>query len=143
MLDQNYNISFTEPWLGGKKPTSLQVSLYRSVSSNGLTDDQRQEIQVSGLSLGIGNRVKKPDDYFGIYNGLNFVQYKLSNSQSFFSFRNGESNNINYNINITRNSIDQINFPRQGSNFILSLKLSPPYSMFDDVDDYSSLSDQE
>ena len=140
---QNYNISFTEPWLGGKKPTSLQVSLYRSVSSNGLTDDQRQEIQVSGLSLGIGKRLKKPDDYFGIYNGLNFVQYKLSNSQSFFSFRNGESNNINYNINITRNSIDQINFPRQGSNFILSLKLSPPYSMFDDVDDYSSLSDQE
>ena len=140
---QNYNISFTEPWLGGKKPTSLQVSLYRSVSSNGLTDDQRQEIQVTGLSLGIGKRLKKPDDYFGIYNGLNFVQYKLSNSQSFFSFRNGESNNINYNINITRNSIDQINFPRQGSNFILSLKLSPPYSMFDDVDDYSSLSDQE
>ena len=140
---QNYNISFTEPWLGGKKPTSLQVSLYRSVSSNGLTDDQRQEIQVSGLSLGIGKRLKKPDDYFGVYNGLNFVQYKLSNSQSFFSFRNGESNNINYNINITRNSIDQINFPRQGSNFILSLKLSPPYSMFDDVDDYSSLSDQE
>ena len=140
---QNYNISFTEPWLGGKKPTSLQISLYRSISSNGLTDDQRQEIQVSGLSLGVGKRLKKPDDYFGIYNGLNFVQYKLSNSQSFFSFRNGESNNINYNINITRNSIDQINFPRQGSNFILSLKLSPPYSMFDDVDDYSSLSDQE
>ena len=140
---QNYNISFTEPWLGGEKPTSLQIALYRSVSSNGLTDDQRQEIQVSGLSLGIGKRLKKPDDYFSVYNGLNFKQYKLSNSQSFFSFRNGESNNVNYNINITRNSIDQINFPREGSNFLLSLKLSPPYSMFDDIDDYSSLSDQE
>ena len=140
---QNYNISFTEPWLGGKKPTSLQIALYRSVSSNGLTDDERQEIQVSGLSLGIGKRLKKPDDYFSVYNGLNFKQYKLSNSQSFFSFRNGESNNVNYNINITRNSIDQINFPRQGSNFLLSLKLSPPYSMFDDIDDYSTLSDQE
>ena len=140
---QSYNISFTEPWLGGKKPTSLQIALYRSVSSNGLTDDERQEIQVSGLSLGIGKRLKKPDDYFSVYNGLNFKQYKLSNSQSFFSFRNGESNNVNYNINITRNSIDQINFPRQGSNFLLSLKLSPPYSMFDDIDDYSTLSDQE
>ena len=140
---QNYNMAFTEPWLGGKKPTSLQVSLYRSISSNGLTSDERQEIQVSGLSLGIGKRLKNPDDYFTLYNGLNYVQYKLNNSQSFFSFRNGESNNVNYNINIGRNSVDQINFPRQGSNFLLSLKVSPPYSMFDDTDDYSTLTDQE
>ncbi len=140
---QNYNISFVEPWLGGKKPTSLQVSVFRAISSNGLQDDQRQEIQVTGLSFGVGKRLKNPDDYFTVYNGLNFMQYKLSNSQSFFSFRNGVSNNVNYNINIGRNSVDQINFPRQGSNFLLSLKLSPPYSMFDDIDDYSTLSDQE
>ena len=140
---QHYNMSFTEPWLGGKKPTSLQISLYRSISSNGLTDEERQEIQVSGLSLGIGKRLKNPDDYFTLYNGLNFVQYKLNNSQSFFSFRNGESNNVNYNINIGRNSVDQINFPRKGSNFLLSLKVSPPYSMFDNIDDYSTLTDQE
>ena len=140
---QNYNISFVEPWLGGKKPTSLQVSVFRAISSNGLQDEQRQEIQVTGLSFGVGKRLKNPDDYFTVYNGLNFMQYKLSNSQSFFSFRNGVSNNVNYNINIGRNSVDQINFPRQGSNFLLSLKLSPPYSMFDDIDDYSALSDQE
>ena len=140
---QNYNISFVEPWLGGKKPTSLQVSVFRAISSNGLQDEQRQEIQVTGLSFGVGKRLKNPDDYFTVYNGLNFMQYKLSNSQSFFSFRNGVSNNVNYNINIGRNSVDQINFPRQGSNFLLSLKLSPPYSMFDDIDDYSTLSDQE
>ena len=140
---QNYNISFTEPWLGGKKPTSLQVSLFKAISSNGQQDDQRQEIQVTGLSLGIGKRLKNPDDYFTVYNGLNYMQYKLSNSQSFFSFRNGVSNNVNYNITIGRNSVDQINFPRQGSNFLLTLKLSPPYSMFDDIDDYTSLTDQE
>ena len=140
---QNYMMSFTEPWLGGKKPTSLSVSLSKSVSSNGLTSDERQEIQVSGLSLGIGKRLKNPDDYFTLYNGLNFIQYKLSNSQSFFSFRNGESNNVNYQINLGRNSVDQLNYPRQGSNFLLSIKLSPPYSMFDNVDDYSSLTDQE
>lgn len=140
---QNYMMSFTEPWLGGKKPTSLSVSLSKSVSSNGQTGDERQEIQVSGLSLGIGKRLKNPDDYFTLYNGLNFIQYKLSNSQSFFSFRNGESNNVNYQINLGRNSVDQLNYPRQGSNFLLSIKLSPPYSMFDNVDDYSSLTDQE
>ncbi len=140
---QNYMMSFTEPWLGGKKPTSLSVSLSKSISSNGLNGDERQEIQVSGLSLGIGKRLKNPDDYFTLYNGLNFIQYKLSNSQSFFSFRNGESNNVNYQINLGRNSVDQLNFPRQGSNFLMSIKLSPPYSMFDNVDDYSSLTDQE
>ena len=140
---QNYMMSFTEPWLGGKKPTSLSVSLSKSISSNGLTGDERQEIQVSGLSLGIGKRLKNPDDYFTLYNGLNFIQYKLSNSQSFFSFRNGESNNVNYQVNLGRNSVDQLNFPRQGSNFLMSIKLSPPYSMFDNVDDYSSLTDQE
>ena len=140
---QNYMMSFTEPWLGGKKPTSLSVSLSKSISSNGLTGDERQEIQVSGLSLGIGKRLKNPDDYFTLYNGLNFIQYKLSNSQSFFSFRNGESNNVNYQVNLGRNSVDQLNFPRQGSNFLLSIKLSPPYSMFDNVNDYSSLTDQE
>ncbi len=140
---QNYMMSFTEPWLGGKKPTSLSVSLSKSISSNGLTGDERQEIQVSGLSLGIGKRLKNPDDYFTLYNGLNFIQYKLSNSQSFFSFRNGESNNVNYQVNLGRNSVDQLNFPRQGSNFLLSIKLSPPYSMFDNVDNYSSLTDQE
>ena len=85
---QNYMMSFTEPWLGGKKPTSLSVSLSKSISSNGLSGDERQEIQVSGLSLGIGKRLKNPDDYFTLYNGLNFIQYKLSNSQSFFSFMN-------------------------------------------------------
>ena len=58
---QNYSLTFTEPWLGGKKPTSLSVSLSKSVSSNGLTGDERQEIQVSGLSLGIGKRLKNPD----------------------------------------------------------------------------------
>ena len=140
---QNYMMSFTEPWLGGKKPTSLSVSLSKSISSNGLTGDDRQEIQVSGLSIGIGKRLKNPDDYFTLYNGLNFIQYKLSNSQSFFSFRNGESNNVNYQVNLGRNSVDQLNFPRQGSNFLLSIKLSPPYSMFDNIDDYSSLTDQE
>ena len=140
---QNYMMSFTEPWLGGKKPTSLSVSLSKSISSNGLNGDERQEIQVSGLSLGIGKRLKNPDDYFTLYNGLNFIQYKLSNSQSFFSFRNGESNNVNYQVNLGRNSVDQLNFPRQGSNFLMSIKLSPPYSILDNVDDYSSLTDQE
>ena len=140
---QNYNLSFTEPWLGGKKPTSLSVSLYKSISSNGQSDEQREAVEITGLTIGLGKRLKYPDDYFTLYNGLNFQQYKLINSQSFFSFRNGFSNNVNYNIKVGRNSTDQIIFPRRGSNFSLSLKVTPPYSMFDGIDDYSSVSDQE
>ena len=73
---QNYNISFTEPWLGGKKPNSLTVSLYKSVSSNGQQGDQRQAIEITGLTLGLGKRLKIPDDYFTlliqlIFNSIN------------------------------------------------------------------------
>ena len=140
---QNYNISFTEPWLGGKKPNALTVSVYRSVSSNGQDGDNREAIEILGLTLGLGKRLKNPDDYFTIYNGINFQQYKLINSQSFFSFKDGFSNNVNYNIRLGRNSVDQLIFPRRGSNFSLGLKITPPYSMFDGVDDYSTISDQE
>ena len=140
---QNYNISFTEPWLGGKKPNALTVSVYRSVSSNGQEGDNREAIEILGLTIGIGKRLKNPDDYFTIYNGINFQQYKLINSQSFFTFKDGFSNNVNYNVRLGRNSVDQLIFPRRGSNFSLGLKITPPYSMFDGVDNYSTVSDQE
>jgi len=140
---QNYNISFTEPWLGGKKPNALTVSLYKSVSSNGQDGDNREAIEILGLTVGLGKRLKYPDDYFTIYNGINFQQYKLVNSQSFFTFKDGFSNNVNYNIRLGRNSVDQLIFPRRGSNFSLSLKVTPPFSLFDGTEDYSTVSDQE
>ena len=140
---QNYNLSFTEPWLGAKKPNSLTISLFKSITSNGQTGDQRQSVDISGLNIGLGKRLKYPDDYFTLYNGLSLQQYELNNSQGFFSFTDGSSNNISYNINLGRNSVDQLVFPRSGSNFLLSLKFTPPYSMFDNIDDYSSLTDQE
>jgi outer membrane protein insertion porin family len=139
---QNYNISFTEPWLGGKRPTSLSVSFYKSVSSNGQTGEDRESIEITGATIGLGKRLKFPDDYFTLFQNINFQQYKLSNSQSFFSFRNGYSNNMSYGVTIGRNSVDQPTFPRKGSNFSLSLKLTPPYSLFDRVDNYATLDDQ-
>ena len=140
---QNYNISFTEPWLGGKKPTSLTFSLYKSVSSNGQTGDDRESIEIAGATIGLGKRLKFPDDYFTLFQNINFQQYELNNSQSFFSYTNGYSNNMSYGITLGRSSVDQPTFPRKGSNFSLSLKLTPPYSMFDGVDNYSTLDDQE
>ena len=140
---QNYTVSFTEPWLGGKKPNSLSGSLYRSISSNGQQGDAIQAVKITGISLGLRKRLQFPDDYFSLYNGVSFQQYELINSQSFFSFSNGFSNNANYTIRLGRNSVDQLIFPRRGSDFSLSLKVTPPYSMFDAVKDYSTISDQE
>lgn len=139
---QQYRMSFVEPWLGNKKPNSLSVSLYKSITSNGQTGENRQAVELSGFTIGLGQRLKNPDDYFTIYNGINFQQYELINSQSFFSFSNGFSNNINYEVRLGRNSIDQLVYPRSGSNFSLSLKLTPPYSMFEKKD-YNSIGDQE
>ena len=139
---QNYNVSFTEPWLGGKRPTSFTVSFYKSISSNGETGDQRQAVKITGMTIGLGKRLKFPDDFFTLFQNVNFQQYELQNSQSFFSFTEGFSNNMSYSITLGRNSVDQPTFPRKGSNFALSLKLTPPYSLFDNIENYSTLDDQ-
>jgi len=140
---QNYRLSFIEPWLGGKKPTSLSVSLYRNVFSNGQSGDNRESTQISGLNIGLGKRLQVPDDFFIFRNSIGFQQYKLDNSQSFFSFTDGTSNDFSYSITLERESVDQITYPRRGSFFSLNLKVTPPYSIFDNVDDYSNMSEQE
>ena len=119
------------------------MSAYKSISSNGQTGNDRQSIEITGVSLGLGKRLKIPDDYFTLYNGITFQRYDLNNSQSFFSFNNGYSNNFNLNINIGRNSIDQLIYPRSGSKFNLSLKLTPPYSLFSKNEDFANMTDQE
>ena len=138
---QNYRLSFIEPWMGGKKPTSLSLSLYRNIFSNGQEGEARESTQITGITIGIGKRLQVPDDFFTFSNSVNFQQYKLENSQSFFSFKDGTSNNINYTATLGRNSVDQPTFPRRGSSFSLSLKVTPPYSLFRDAN-YADSSDQ-
>ena len=127
--------SFTEPWLFGKKPTSLNLSAYytRSTDSylalNILSNNRMME--VFGLSASLGTRLKWPDNYFVLYNGINWQTYKLKNWYSgYFIFDDGAANNINYSISLSRNSTDQIIYPRTGSDFQFSLQLNPPFSLF-------------
>jgi outer membrane protein insertion porin family len=61
---QNYRLAFMEPWLGGKKPTSLSVSLYKNVFSNGLDGDERERTQITGVTIGLGKRLQVPDDFY-------------------------------------------------------------------------------
>ncbi len=141
---QSYNASFTEPWLGGKKPNSLSVSVFHSIQSNGVSrgDASRQSIVISGASLGLGKRLTWPDDYFSIYNEVSFQNYNLDNYATSFLFSNGYANNLNFRTSITRSSIDQPIYPRSGSQFSISAQFTPPYSLFSDKD-YSTLSAQE
>jgi outer membrane protein insertion porin family len=141
---QSYSASFTEPWLGGKKPNSLSVSVYRSIQSNGRkkSDASRQSIQINGVSVGLGQRLRVPDDYFSIYHEVSFQHYTLDNYGSTFLFSDGYSYNINLQETVSRNSIDAPIYPRTGSQFSFTLQLTPPYSMFSDKD-YANATEQE
>jgi outer membrane protein insertion porin family len=141
---QSYNLSFTEPWLGGKKPNSLTVSGYRSRQSNGLRNDD-PEIRlfvVTGVSVGLGRRLKWPDDYFSLFHELSYQHYDIQNYSSLFPFATGYSNNISFSQTLSRNSVDGFIWIRKGSQLSFTLQLTPPYSLFSNVN-YRTADDQE
>ncbi len=130
---QAYNMSFIEPWFGGKKPNSLVVSMYHTVTNNSLylIDQGDKSFKISGASIGMGRRLKWPDDFFTLYNEISFQQYQLNNwTGGYFLFSNGNSKNFSFNTTVARKSVDQPIYPRRGSTFSLSLQLTPPYSVF-------------
>ena len=125
--------SFSEPWLFGKKPTSLNTSLYYTRQTNSylalniLNNDQYMEVY--GFAAGIGKRLKWPDNYFVLYNQLSWQTYKLQDWGYQFMFDTGISHNLSYTLSLSRNSTDQQIYPRVGSDFSFSLQLTPPYSL--------------
>ena len=130
---QAYSFSFTEPWLGGRKPNSLSFSLNRSVSRFGVTRFESgadQFIKVNSATIGLGRQLRVPDDYFSLSNSLSFSQYQLQNYQIFPDFTTGRANNITLNTTLSRNSIDNPTYTRRGSSLSLSVNLTPPYSAF-------------
>ncbi|MDN5349143.1 MAG: outer membrane protein insertion porin family [Bacteroidales bacterium] len=142
----SYSASFTEPWLGGRKPTSLTVSYYHSLYSNGLpkSDTNRATFKIDGFTLGIGMRLRWPDDFFTLYQAANLMRYDLNKYAQIFSVGTGTGffNVFSYNIVFGRNSISQPIFPRSGSDINLSLQLTPPYSVFSSKD-YAVLDENE
>ena len=125
--------SFSEPWLFGKKPTSLNMSLYYTRQTNSyiyyniLNNDEYMEVY--GFAAGIGKRLKWPDNYFVLYNQLSWQTYRLQNWAYQFLFNTGISHNLSYTLSLSRTSTDQQIYPRQGSDFSASLQLTPPYSL--------------
>ncbi|MHC1708262.1 MAG: outer membrane protein assembly factor [Bacteroidales bacterium] len=140
----SYNASFTEPWLGGKKPNAFSVSYFHSLYSNGLSksDTNRSSFTINGIVLGLGKRLTWPDDYFTIYHSVTLQRYNLDNYSQILSFSDGSSNNLSYGLSLSRNSIDAPIFPRQGSEITLSVQLTPPYSWFSNKD-FKTLPNEE
>lgn len=144
---QTYSFSFSEPWLGGKKPYQMSTSLSHSKqflydSSTGRANKERS-FNITGLTLGLSTRLSKPDDYFVLSQALSFQHYNLNNyTTSLFTFGDGTSNNLSYTVGLSRSDlrVDPI-FPTGGSSFSVSAKFSFPYSLVNGVD-YKSLIDE-
>lgn len=131
-----FSLTFTEPWLGGKKPTNFSISLYHTIQNTAtfLYQISDQSMKVTGGAIGIGTRLQWPDDWFSFYNEVSYQNYSLTDWSGYFIFTDGQSNNLSYKATLSRNSIDQLIYPRRGSNFSLSLQLTPPYSFISGKD---------
>ncbi len=142
---QGYTFSFTEPWLGGYKPTSLSVSVFRTINSFDFRqndDPLKQKFMNTGVTLGIGKRLKWPDDFFNIRYQISFQQYRMQNMDGgFYGFPTGFQG-ISYNpsasIELTRSSIADPIYPMSGSKFTTSIQATPPISLLDGKD-YTSM----
>jgi len=133
---QTYSLSFTEPWLGGKKPLAFSASISHSKQFlyNFYTYDvdKSQSFNITTLSFGLAKRLSVPDDYFVLSQAISYQYFDLNNyNTGLFTFGDGQANNLSYTISLSRNSkgFNPI-FPTYGSEFTVSGKFTPPYSLF-------------
>ena len=156
--------SYSTGWFGGKRPNAFSVSAFYSKQSDisssyrnnsfynnyynfmygygsynnsyynydALLDDDKY-IKMFGVAIGWGKRLRWPDDYFQLSVQLGYTRYMLRD-WNYFIINNGNCNNINLGITLSRTSTDNQLFPRRGSEFMASVTLTPPWSAFDKKD---------
>ena len=145
---QSYNFSFTEPWLGGNKPNSFTLGGYYTKVTNGADkgSESYSSLGITNFSVGIGTRLRWPDDNF-IFNSTINVQNILLNKWTGFyaaneAVNNGDYNNLSLKLTLARTTVNDLIFPTSGSRFSLTTQLTPPYSLFNNTD-YTSSTTQE
>jgi outer membrane protein insertion porin family len=145
---QTYSASFSEPWFGQKKPVqfSTSISYSKQFLNNFVTQrvDKEKSFNILTLSVGLAKRLAVPDDFFVLSQSVSYQHYDLNNyNTGLFTFGNGAARNFSYTAGLTRNNkgVNPI-FPTYGSEFSLSAKLTPPYSLINGID-YATLGDQE
>jgi outer membrane protein insertion porin family len=133
----NYSLTFSEPWLGGKKPIYFAVSAYTQSSSTGqyyaVTSPYYNNLRINGVGITLGKRLNWPDNYFQLNYSLNMDHYNLDNYTGYL-FTNGTSWNIKLTQELSRNSLDVPIYPTQGSNIKFTVQGTPPYSLFNNID---------
>lgn len=127
---------------------STYSSYYNSYYGSGYNDyyQQLQEqesdpdiyLRTLGASLGYGKRLHWPDDYFAFYGELSYQLYMLK-SWPYLLVSDGFCHNLALTLSLSRNSIDNPIYTRRGSQFSLSLKITPPWSLMNGKD-YSQMS---
>ena len=159
---QSYNAQYSTNWLGGKRPIQFSVGMSYSkqtdVSSNYYNSgymnnynnyrygygnynynsyenyyDPDKYVKLLSVYAGWGKRLSWPDDYFTLSLQLQYQRYMLRNWR-YFIMSNGSANNLNLNIALNRTSTDNQLFPRRGSDFSVSLTITPPWSKWDHKD---------
>ena len=141
----SYNFSFTEPWWGGKKPNSVTFSAYHNTMNyNGQqTDSLAQKIGITGVTLGQGKRLKWPDDYFTLFQSIEYRRFDINNYPLVGAdFTNGIANSIAYTFALRRDNRDLPIFPTRGSSLAFTIEATPPVSLLDGRD-YSKLTSTE
>ncbi len=118
---QSYSASFTEPWLGGRKPMSFTTSVYHNINQAIQVGGYR--ISITGINVGLGQRLTWPDDYFTLYTAF---EYRRFDSRQYQLLPDGVSENYNFQISLRRDNRDFPIFPTRGSSFNLTLELTPP-----------------
>lgn len=141
---QYYNLSFTEPWLGGKKPNALTAGVYYQKQTNGhvKSDEAYSAYSISGVSVSLVNKLKWPDDYFQMSHTISYEYYNVSNWSGYYVFKNGHANSLSYIFTLSRNSVNAPIYPREGSSLTFSCQLTPPFSSISGKD-YTNATDQE
>ena len=139
------SLSFTDPWLGGRRPNSFTISGYISEQNDAYYVWQKASMYYRsiGLFAGLGKRMQWPDPYFTFYGELGYQRYGLRGWSSFI-LSDGNANTLSLKLVLQRSSVDAPFFSRSGSDFMLSVQATPPFSLWDGKD-YSdvNLSDQD
>ncbi len=141
---QTYSLSFSEPWLGGKKPIRLTTSFshtiqyYYDAYNRDANRDRR--FLITGGSVGLAKRLTIPDDYFTLSSALSYQHYSFKNYNiGLFNFPDGNANNFAITLGLSRdNTYTNPIYPMGGSKFSITAKFTPPYSLWNGVD-YANL----
>ena len=161
---QSYSISFLDPWFGGKRPNSFQLSAYYMITtqmdsryyssyynpyyysgyggyggygdygSGGYAYDENKSMKIFGVSAGYGKRLSWPDYYFNLSGELSYQRYMLKNWGGYFPISSGNANSLSLGLTLSRTSMDSPLYTRSGSQFVASVNFTPPYSLFDNKD---------